>query len=433
MAKTVSSLKTKEQTHIKIFNFYISKKTLLIVGIAIVVLFVIIKYNSYKKQQELEQRMLAQTAQGVVDGVQEDTVLSLEEQIQQQLRSIYGIPPEGFQWDYQGNLVPLSTLEDMTAEDIVYTYLQSVHTMNFAEAQRVASKSTIIETFDDYYSHISNALVNEKDMFNRSIFRMALDSMEIEGITNTVVQADGTYVFTVDISCLDLTNKDFWRKDENEIYQTMYVYDKTETDTTKKMQYVYDYITDAYSKQLCGFHTVAVDIVVGKANSGGWLVTDDSTLRKALLYEDGVDVASYINLQYNQWLISDMTTVTDDDSDDVGFGRAQSTYDEESATEYRKGYSQESEDAKTQKLQEDLEYYMQHGELPPKGYSAEQESEETTEETTEEATTETSVDPESYNGGATEEERNSAAQEQESRETVENSQSEAQENGYSRH
>ena len=174
MAKTVSSLKTKEQTHIKIFNFYISKKTLLIVGIAIVVLFVIIKYNSYKKQQELEQRMLAQTAQGVVDVVQEDTVLSLEEQIQQQLRSIYGIPPEGFQWDYQGNLVPLSTLEDMTAEDIVYTYLQSVHTMNFAEAQRVASKSTIIETFEDYYSDISNALVNEKDMFNRSIFRMAL-------------------------------------------------------------------------------------------------------------------------------------------------------------------------------------------------------------------------------------------------------------------
>ncbi len=359
MAKTISSLQSKEQTHIKIFNFYIRKKTLFIIIGAILVLFVIIKYNQVQKQKELEQRMIAQSAIGIQAQQEQGTWLSLEEQIQQQLRAKYGIPPEGFQWDYQGNLVAIASIEDLSAEDIVYTYLQSIHMMDFATAQRVAAKSAIITMVDDYYSDVSNALVTTSDMFKRRVIKLTLDRMSIDGISNTIVQADGTYIFTVDITCLDLSNKDFWREDEQEIYQTMYVYDKTETDSTKKEQFIYDYIYDAYNKDACGYKTFSVDIKVGKANGGGYLVVDDTSLRKVLLYEDGVDAASYINLQYNDWVITYGYLGTAD-TDDVGF------------THVTKPAKNDEVDDKqseiNQQLQDELDYYKEHGELPPKGY-----------------------------------------------------------------
>ena len=253
MAKTISSLQNKEQTHIKIFNFYIRKKTLVIALIALAVIFVIIKYNQAQKQKELEARMIAQTAVGLTEEPTQGTYLSLDEQIQMQLRAKYGIPPEGFQWSYQGELVPLATIEDMSAEDIVYTYLHSIHMMDFATAQRVAAKSSIISLFDNYYDAISNALVSTKDMYKRKLIKLTLDKMTIDGISNTIVQADGTYIFTVDITGLDLTNKDFWRNDELNLYQSMYVFDKTETDSTKKEQFIYDYLYDAYTKEACGY------------------------------------------------------------------------------------------------------------------------------------------------------------------------------------
>ncbi len=408
MAKTISSLQSKEQTHIKIFNFYIRKKTLVIVGIVLLVLFVIIKFNQAKKQKELEERMLAQSAIGIEDMQEQGTYLSLDEQIQMQLREKYGIPPEGFQWDYQGNLVPIASIEDMSAEDIVYTYLQSVHVMDFATAQRVAAKSTIITMVDDYYSDVSNALVTTSDLFKRKLIKLTLDKMTIEGISNTIVQADGTYIFTVDINCLDLTNKDFWRNDALDLYQSMYVFDKTETDSTKKEQFVYDYIYEQYSKDACGYKTSSVDIMVGKANAGGYLVTDDTSLRKLLLYEDGVDVASYINLQYNDWVINEGYKGKDIYNGDVGFSHSTTTYDPETDG----AIVTDTQNDVEKQLQDELEYFNEHGELPPKGWKK---GDDTTvsPEVVPETDTPPTDQPVSESGGTTEEEREGTAQQQE--------------------
>ena len=375
MAKTISSLQSKEQTHIKIFNFYIRKKTLFIALGVLLVLVVIIKYNQAKKQKELEQRMLAQSAIGIEDMQETGVWLSLEEQIQMQLREKYGIPPEGFQWDYQGNLVAIASIEDMSAEDIVYTYLQSIHMMDFATAQRVAAKSSIITMVDDYYSDVSNALVTTSDLFKRRLIKLTLDRMSIDGISNTIVQADGTYIFTVDVTCLDLSNKDFWRNDAQDIYQSMYVFDKTETDSTKKEQFIYDYIYDAYLNDACGYKSSNVDIMVGKANAGGYLVVDDTSLRKLLLYEDGVDVASYINLQYNDWIINEGYKGKSDYNYDVGF-----SHNEEAALDADTPIVNTNQNSVEQQLQDELDYYKEHGELPPKGYKKGDEVPETTTE-----------------------------------------------------
>ena len=294
--------------------------------------------------------------------VSEDSTLSVT--AMDKLREKYGIPAEGFQWDYQGNLVPIASIEDMSAEDIVYTFLQSIHMMDFATAQRVAAKSSIITMINDYYSDVSNALVTPSDLFKRKLIKLTLDKMTIEGISNTIVQADGTYIFTVDVTCLDLSNKDFWRTDELNIYQSMYVFDKTETDSTKKEEFVYDYIYDAYKKDACGYKTSSVDIVVGKANGGGYLVVDDTSLRKLLLYEDGVAVDAYINLQYNDWIINQGYKSDSDYNQDVGFSHS----DTASEPGEDPQIITDKQSAEEQQLQDELEYYKEHGELPPKGW-----------------------------------------------------------------
>ena len=304
MAKTFSDLQDKQQTHIKIGNFYIKKKTFTILIIVLIVAVIMIKYNNAQKEKEKQERLLAAQAMEVTNTeVEEQKYISLHDQIQMQLCEQYGQPPEGFEWAYDGSLVTLSTLEDMTAEDIVYTYVQSVHMLDFATAQRVASSSTIIDTYTDYYDSVTSALLDIDDVFKRKEFKLALNKMSADRVVDFVVMANGDMIYTMEISCLDLTNKDFWLNEEQEIYDTMYVYDKTELDSTKKEQFVYDYIYKAYEDDKCGYHTVQVDIVLTKANGGGWLVSDDTELRKVLLYEYGIDVYSYIMSKYEDWLM----------------------------------------------------------------------------------------------------------------------------------
>lgn len=352
----------------------------------------------------MEERILAQT---YVNSEVYDTtteVISMEEQIQRSLREQYGIPPEGFKWDYQGNLVAIPDIESMNAEDIVYTYLQSLHMLDFATAQRVAAASSIIETFEDYYSDITAALADSEDEYDRSLMKLCLENMEIEGISNTVVQANGTYVFTVDITCLDLTNKEFWRDDEYALYQTMYAYDNTETDSTKKEQYLYSYILDAYKKKICGEHTISVDLVVVKANNGGWLIKDDNSLRKNLLNVDGLSLSAYINAQYNEWVLELQSKRAGSSYDeDIGFGRNEETYEGiDTATDT----TQKQSDI-NQKLQEELEYYKQNGTL-----------DRTAETTTDNASSDTSEVTQpteegiTQSGGTTESEQNSTTEQQ---------------------
>lgn len=304
MAKTFSDIQDREQTHVKIGNFYIKKKTMTILIILLIVVVVMIKYNNAQKEKELQERLLAAQAMEVTQVTQEEQkYISLHDQIQMQLCEQYGQPPEGFEWAYDGSLVTLSTLEDMTAEDIVYTYVQSVHMLDFATAQRVASYSTIIDTYTDYYDTVTSSLLDIDDVFKRKEFKLALNKMSADRVVDFVVMANGDMIYTMEITCLDLTNKDFWLDNEQEIYDTMYVYDKTELDSTKKDQFVYDYIYDAYENDKCGYHTVQVDLVLTKSNGGGWLVSDDTELRKVLLYEYGIDVYSYIMSKYEEWLI----------------------------------------------------------------------------------------------------------------------------------
>lgn len=99
---------------------------------------------------------------------------------------------------------------------------------------------------------------------------------------------------------LDLTNKDFWKKDEMEIYKNLYLYDQDESDTTKSDMYLYSYILDYYESGEALLRDVTFDITVEKYPDldSGWLVSIDNDVDDACSYKDGKLVVSYIKELY---------------------------------------------------------------------------------------------------------------------------------------
>ena len=293
----------KKSDYIKIGTFNVKKKTAIKVGIVLVVIFAISKFRSYTEEKELAERAAKLEAErlAAMQNVQEPEILSYSEQIQRQLREQYGEPPEGFEWDYMGNLVALSS-EDLTYEEVAYTYIRALSILDFATAQRFSSYSKVIDNFNNYYSVVSRELADYYDNFLRKQYKYALETLEILSVDDVAIFADGTSVLTITINCMDLTDKDFWRQDQDKLFDTMRVYDDTEDDSIKKEQYIYDYIYQAYLDEKIGKREVTLDIVVSKRTNGsGWLVSDDSELAHTLSYASGVDVAQYIFSKYDEW------------------------------------------------------------------------------------------------------------------------------------
>lgn len=297
---------------LKLFGFEIGKKQIIIGGIIIAVIGGGLAYSSYKENKEYQKRLEEQ--QKAIEAQQQQSnegVMSYEDAMQQSLVEQYGEPPEGFKWDILGNLVALSS-DDMSAEDVIHTYIRSVSILDFATAQRYASSSKIYDTYNNYYDEITNVVTDYYNQFLRKQYTFAIQSIENLGIESTATMADGTQVMSVKLNVLDLTDKDFWRDDMQEIYRQMRVFGESEEDDTKRDQYLYDYIYSKYEDGTIGKREVVCDFKVGKQRNGGWLITDDSELNAYLKYDQGNDIAQYIISAYNDWLQE--TTLAEQDA-----------------------------------------------------------------------------------------------------------------------
>lgn len=138
------------------------------------------------------------------------------------------------------------------------------------------------------------------DQFLRTMYKESLLSLQVKGIESNAVFAANKQVFTVKVSMLDLTNKDFWKKDEMEIYKNLYLYDQDEANTTKSDIYLYNYISDYYKSDNAVLRDVTFDITVQKYPDldSGWLVSIDNDVDDACSYKDGKLVVSYIKEMY---------------------------------------------------------------------------------------------------------------------------------------
>lgn len=291
----------------KIAGFNINKKTMIIVGVVVAVVGGVMLYDSAKSKAEYnarveEQRRLLEEAKNKNGTVTE--TMSNEDAMQQALVKKFGKAPVGFKWDYSGNPIAIGDSET-SYEDIAYTYIRSLSILDFSTAQRYSSYSRVTDTYNKYYSDTTKGIVNYYKNFLRKQLKFSLTTLEINDIKDIAIFADGKAIITMNVTLLDLTDKDFWLKDKDELFATMRVYDETESDNVKKQQYVYDYIYNCYEDGTVGKRMVTIELVVGKENEGGWLVSDDSELSYNLSYENGVDVANYILGQFDTWYMKE--------------------------------------------------------------------------------------------------------------------------------
>ena len=292
----------------------IGKKAIFV--IAIVVVIIIISFISSKikqKKADEEAERLAQEAQEEIDrinqqgtetGVQEE--YNFAKELQKDLVSEYGQPPEGFEWDMQGHLIALSD-ESSTPEDVMYYFVRSLSILDFSTAQRYSRDSDVVNSYIDYYSEISDSITDYYSNFLRKQYKTSLTSLEVISVADTAVFADGEMLITVNVRVLDLTDKDFWINDRNDLFDKMRVYTETETDDVKAQQYLYNYILSKYQDGTIGKKDYTIELKLEKnsdvsTGSNGWLVTGDAELSAILQYENGVDTAEYIYKQFEEWL-----------------------------------------------------------------------------------------------------------------------------------
>lgn len=279
----------------------LSKKVLLIIAVVVVlVLFIGRAVFSTMQAQQDQQDADAYTKQLLEEAKAGDSEVtdSLLLQMQDDLIKTYGQVPDGYIWDIDGTLLSLGD-PDMTAEEVIYAYLNGLRTLDISSAQRYSRDSMVISTYESYFDE-TNRNTDYTDQFLRNMYREALLSMEIEGIENASVFAENMQVFTVRVKMLDLTLKDFWFDDKMEIYRNLRVYDSDQNDSTRAEMYLYDYISNYYSSDDAAMRETTFDLTVQRYPdlNTGWLVSIDTDIDSACRYADGNLVVSYINEMY---------------------------------------------------------------------------------------------------------------------------------------
>lgn len=280
----------------------LKNKTFLMIAGAI--LFVVILIGSMVKTN-IEQQKAEQAAQERREAREKIKSKDKDEyndnmilKMQADLIDSYGKLPDGYLWDTDGTLLSLGDKE-MSAEEVVYAYLNGLRALDMSMVQKYSRRSKVIDTYEGYFDE-KKKNTDYTDQFLRNMYREALLSIEVDGIVNSSVFAENKQVFTVRVKMLDLTSKDFWEDDKEEIYKNLKIYGSDESDSTKLDMYLYDYILDYYQSENAVKRSVTFDLTVQRYPDldTGWLVSVDTDVDLACRYADGKLVVSYITERY---------------------------------------------------------------------------------------------------------------------------------------
>ncbi len=262
---------------------------------AVVLLFIggIAERNANKSQQDVDNNTVTPTVTG---NNQSNTSDSLLMQMQPDLVKSYGSLPDGYIWNLNGSLLSLGD-KNMAAEDVVYAYFNGLKTLDFSMVQKYSRESKVVDTYSGYFNS-TNKNTDYMDAFNRNMYREAMLSIKVLGIENCSVFAENKQVYTVRISMLDLTQKDFWKNDKIEIYEALRIYN--DEDSTRAEMYLYDYILAYYKSGNAATRELTIDLTLEKYPDldTGWLVSIDTDIDDACRYSDGKPVVNYINEMY---------------------------------------------------------------------------------------------------------------------------------------
>lgn len=232
-------------------------------------------------------------------GAGTDTMLL---QMQPDLVSEYGIPTEGFIWDQQGNLLSRG-IAGMSSDDTMYTYLRAVSTMDFGVVQQLSRQSKVYQQISDWNNSKTSVNSDYSEDFKKRVYQAAMKSLQIDGTKDSTVFAETKRSYTVKAKVLDMTDKDFWQKDKDKIFEELYKFDETQSDSTKSEQYLQEYILGYYTGTTPKLKGVTFSLTVEKFAdiNSGWLVSIDDELNSIFNYQDGTSIDSYIMEQYRYY------------------------------------------------------------------------------------------------------------------------------------
>lgn len=274
------------------------KKLIIPAVILLVVIFFINGFRSFREEQKRKE--LYENAEVPETPVSEDNGYEdlYDSEIinrQEDLIKKYGPLPENYLWDLDGTLLSMGD-KDATAEEALWGYLNGIRTLDFSSAQKYSRGSSVVKRYEMFFDTAEAKDDVYSDNFYRNMYTEVLKSIQPKKVTDTAVFAENKQVFTVELELLDLSSKDFWEKDREDIYNTLYIYSKDEDDYTKSENYIYDYVLDYYRSPEAITRNVTVNITVEKyARLGtGWLVTIDKDIDNYCYYTDGNIVARYI-------------------------------------------------------------------------------------------------------------------------------------------
>lgn len=224
--------------------------------------------------------------------------------MQPELRKSFGTPPKGFIWDLSGETISLGD-KSMSSEDVLYAYLRALSTLDFATAEKYSRGTKVVETYNDYFSTENASQADYQEQFTRNMYKEALTSIELTGIDSSATFANNKVVYTVNVSMLDLTSKDFWLDDKDSLFKSMSTYETTENDSTKLDLFLYDYILNYYKSDKVLKRELTFDITLQRYPDidSGWLVSIDKDVDDAAKYSNGKLVTSYITEQFRSWVI----------------------------------------------------------------------------------------------------------------------------------
>lgn len=288
----------------------------LVVALLVIVLIIVGSVSSYKEKKKQEEIDKYTQEQMQIAGSGTDSEDSLLMQMQEDLKLSYGDVPEGYIWNIDGTLLSLGD-DSMSAEEVVYAYLNGLKTLDFSSVQKFSRDSIVASTYSGYFSDI-NKSTDYNDSFIRNIYRECLLSLQVDGIENTSIFAENKQVFTMRVNMLDLTQKDFWLDDKEEIYKNLKVYSSDQSDSTKAEMYLYDYINRYYASEDAERRDVTFDITLQKYPdlNTGWLVSVDTDIDSACRYADGKLVVSYIMEQFSKEGLDYLAQVESSKKDD---------------------------------------------------------------------------------------------------------------------
>lgn len=269
-------------------------KKWIIVGVLVIV-FLLVVMGGVRDYNE--RKLLAESEQYLdTDGSEEEE--SWEEQEQRSLVEQFGEPPSGFLWDSDGTLKALGTSE-LTGEEVGYAFLRALSLLDFSTAEKYSSGSFVADNYRQLYS--TDYAFNSNTAFQRRMYKEVLVSLRVDSLKDYAVFADGDIILSFEINSIDLSNKDFWREHEKEIFETLYTYYEEESDNIKAYQYLYDYILGVYESEDAPRATRTLDLYLEKHDEG-WLVTNDSDIDMIATYTDGQLVVDHIMDEYSDWL-----------------------------------------------------------------------------------------------------------------------------------